>query len=87
MILRPRLRWRKVVAVFLLPVIFLASLFAYPLPPRVSPYAQAQAQVEPVATAVPEVCAHVATADTIRIYYCEESGLFVNQFGFMVFEP
>lgn len=35
----------------------------------------------------PEACVHVATADTIRVYYCEDINLFVNQFGFMAFEP
>lgn len=34
-----------------------------------------------------EDCEHVATADTIEIYYCQDIGLYVNQLGFMVFEP
>lgn len=34
-----------------------------------------------------EECEHVATADTIRIYYCEDINLFINNLGFMAFEP
>lgn len=34
-----------------------------------------------------ETCLHVAMADTIRIFYCEELNLYVNQLGFMAFEP
>lgn len=34
-----------------------------------------------------EECEHVATAATIEIYFCEGIDLFVNQLGFMVFEP
>lgn len=45
------------------------------------------AQVEPLATATPEVCQHVATADSIKIYFCEDINLFVDQLGFMAFEP
>lgn len=44
----------------------------------------------PVAQAAPvdvETCLHVATADAIKIYYCEDIGLFANQLGFMAFEP
>lgn len=32
-------------------------------------------------------CIHVATADSIKVYYCEDIHLFVNQLGFMAFEP
>lgn len=35
----------------------------------------------------PETCTHVATADSIKIYYCKDIYLFVNQLGFMAFEP
>lgn len=35
----------------------------------------------------PLECDHVATADTIKIYFCDDIDLFVNQLGFMVFEP
>lgn len=34
-----------------------------------------------------EVCEHVATADSIKVFYCEDINLFVNQLGFMSFEP
>lgn len=46
---------------------------------------RAVAAAEP-ASDVPE-CKHVATADTIKVYFCEDIDLFVNQLGFMVFEP
>lgn len=42
------------------------------------------------ATPTPEPvppCIHVATADAIRVYLCEDYGLFVNNLGFMAFEP
>lgn len=35
----------------------------------------------------PVPCEHVATAGTIEIHYCENINLFVNQLGFMAFEP
>lgn len=34
-----------------------------------------------------EVCTHVATADSIKVFYCQDINLFVNQLGFMAFEP
>lgn len=34
-----------------------------------------------------EKCIQIAAADTIKIFYCENIHLFVNQFGFMAFEP
>lgn len=43
--------------------------------------------VQAAPLAYPETCDHVATADTIKIYFCEDIDLFVNQLGFMVFEP
>lgn len=43
--------------------------------------------VQAAPLAYPDTCDHVATADTIKIYFCEDIDLFVNQLGFMVFEP
>lgn len=34
-----------------------------------------------------DICTHVATADSIKVFYCADINLFVNQLGFMAFEP
>lgn len=78
MILAPKLHWRRMVPL----LVSLACLLVLAILPAMVDAAEPMATAEPVPS-----CPHVATAATIEIYYCEDIGLFVNQLGFMAFEP
>lgn len=78
MTLSPRLNYGLPTAILLLAIVLFALTVT-----RSAPVAAAPAAKDPE----PGTCIHVATADSIKVYFCEEFDLFVNQLGFMVFEP
>lgn len=79
--------WRSIesiVAQFVLAILLMGLIFSVPMAVMAAIHGL---PVQAAPLAYPETCDHVATADTIKIYFCEDIDLFVNQLGFMVFEP